>query len=639
MFKLTLPFTATIVGVLIAGHALADDGRPFDEIVVSAARVPLAVSDIGNAVTIIDSGDIARRQAQNVADLLRSVPGFSVSRTGVTGSQTQVRVRGSEANQVLVLIDGNRVNDPGTADEFRWEYLSTTQIERVEIVRGAQSTLWGTDAIGGVVNIITRSQSRDQQVGGYAEAGSLGTTNAGVDLRAGSGDWSLSAGVDRQDTDGDNISRLGDEDDGATLTTASVSADYDAGRGFTIESGLRYTDAESAFDGVDFSTGLPADSDSIGETETLTAHLRGTWQAANSDITHRGTLRWFDGSNDTVVDGTSSGSTASDRLTLGYQFDVVLGDGGLTLAAEHESTDFSQRGPNVFGDPNQDQSMDVSSFIAEYRGSVSDRLSWIVSGRFDSNSDFDDAFNGRISGSYAASDNMRLRASVGTGQKNPTFTERFGFFPGSFIGNPDLKPERSLSIDVGIDGFALNEALEWQVTIFSQDLEDEINGFVFTENFEVTAENQQGESKRRGAELGAQWRLNDRFGVDATYTYVDATEPDGAGNDIDELRRPRHTAAVGVDLDAMQGRWTNRLTAEYGGTRNDRFFPPFPQPSQIVTIGNFWLLELSSRFAVNDNLTVYVRGTNLLDEDYEEVFGYQTLGRAAFIGARFNFAL
>jgi vitamin B12 transporter len=135
--------------------------------------------------------DIDQIVVTYVADLLRSVPGFSVSHTGVAGSQTQVRVRGAEANHILVLIDGVRANDPATGDEFRWEYLSTGNIERIEIVRGPQSSLWGSDAVSAVVHIITRSDQSASSARGYAEGGSFNTTNAGLNGVLVGDRWSL----------------------------------------------------------------------------------------------------------------------------------------------------------------------------------------------------------------------------------------------------------------------------------------------------------------------------------------------------------------------------------------------------------------------------------------------------------------
>ncbi len=159
MFTRTKILAASFA-ILLAGPAIAQDqanpSGDIDQIIVTGARTPLTINQVGSAVTVITRDDIEQREVRYVADLLRAVPGFSVSHTGVAGSQTQVRVRGSEANHVLVLVDGVRANDPATGDEFRWEYLTTGDIERVEIVRGPQRSLWGSDAVAAVIHFITR---------------------------------------------------------------------------------------------------------------------------------------------------------------------------------------------------------------------------------------------------------------------------------------------------------------------------------------------------------------------------------------------------------------------------------------------------------------------------------------------------
>jgi vitamin B12 transporter len=355
--------------------------------------------------------------------------------------------------------------------------------------------------------------------------------------------------------------------------------------------------------------------------------------AGDGRLAHRLSARFFDSDNRNYVDGVEDSSSASDRVSLAYQADIRFGKNMLALALEHENTDFAQRGAVVFGDPNQDQTMDVSSFIADYQGLSHERLTWLVSARFDNNSEFDDAVTGRLSLAYAVSDTTTLRGNVGTGSKNPTFTELFGFFPGQFVGNPDLKPERSTSYDIGIDRQFLDGALALQVSLFKQDLEDEINGFVFDPvTFLSTAENESTTSKRSGAELGARWQLNDAFDVVASYTYTDSDQ-----NGEREIRRPRHSGALALDYRSLNERVTAALAADYGGTRTDTFFPPFPDPAQTVTLGNYWLLDLTVQYRLTNSTSVYVRGTNLLDEDYEQVYGYATPGRAGYLGLRMNF--
>jgi vitamin B12 transporter len=174
--------------------------------------------------------------------------------------------------------------------------------------------------------------------------------------------------------------------------------------------------------------------------------------------------------------------------------------------------------------------------------------------------------------------------------------------------------------------------------VFFQDLEDEINGFVFDPvTFLATAQNMDGESKRSGIELAGRWNLSERFAVAGSYTYTDSQEPSPTGEDVSELRRPRHAGNLSLDFSSLNEKWQATLAADYGGTRNDLFFPPFPDPSEIVTLDAYWLVDLAVHYRVTPAVTLFARGTNLLDDEYEQVYGYRTLGRAGYVGVRTNF--
>jgi len=624
---LALPGSGAALAELHATHEL-------EQIIVTGARTPLATGQMGSATTIITRADIELRQARYVTDLLRAVPGFAISHTGVTGSQTQVRVRGAEANHVLVLIDGVRANDPTAGDEFHWEYLTTSNVERIEVVRGPQSSLWGSDAVAAVVHVITRNGQGATSFNGYVEGGSFGTNNVAIGGSLGDDTWSVTGGIERLDTDGSNVSRTGNEIDGADITTASLATQLKASDALTFDVSLRATDAYSQFDPVDYYvTGLPTDGDLATEADNQYARLAVKYGAADSRLRQNFSASFFASDNRNFVDGIADSSSASDRTTFAYQADIGLGANLLSLALEHEQTDFEQRGAVLFGDPNQDQKMDVSSVIVDFQGRPNERLTWLASARFDNNSEFDNALTGRVSLAYAVSDATTLRGNIGTGHKNPTFTDLFGYFPGQFVGNPDLKPETSTSYDIGLDHKLLDGALLLQISLFKQNLKDEINGFVFDPlTFLSTAENETTTSKRSGAELGARWRLSDAFDLAASYTFTDSKQ-DGTS----EIRRPRHAASLALDYRSLSERMSASLAADYSGTRIDTFFPPYPEPAQTVTLGNYWLFDLTLQYQLTATTAVYARGTNLLDEDYEQVYGYRTTGRAGYLGLRMNF--
>ena len=611
----------------------ASDEESVDQIIVTGSRTPMSINSVGSAVTVITRDDIERRQARYVSDLLRSVPGFSVSHSGVAGAQTQVRVRGAEANHILVLIDGARANDPATGDEFRWEFLTTANIERIEIVRGPQSAIWGSDAVAGVVHIITRSGDTQPRIGGYVEAGSLDTLNSAVNASLGDNNWSMSFSLEHLETDGGNISRTGSEYDNSDATTGSISASFQASDDLAFTFGARLVDSYSQYDNVDFLvTGLPADSDVVLETQQHYVQLGTTIGGDESRIKHHIAARYFDSENQNLADGIADVNALSDRVTLAYQADVAIGDDVLSVAVEREETDFEQRGPVGFGDPNQEQGMDVTSVIADYQARLGDKLTLLASARFDDNSFFDDATTARLSLTWSVNDATRIRGNVGTGRKNPTFIELYGYFPGQFVSNPNLKPEESTSFDIGVER-QVSESLNLQITAFRQDLDDEINGFVFDPvTFLSTAENMPGTSERSGVELATRWHVSDRFGLNASYTYIDST-----AENLREVRRPRHSGSVEFDYGFTDNRGRAALTAAYGGTRTDTFFPPWPNPPEVVTLSNHWLLDLTVQFRITDDVRLFARGNNLLDSKYEQVYGYRTPGRTGYAGVEVAF--
>ncbi len=639
MKNLVLASGAGLAVALCVVASAESDVTPVEQMVVTAARSPLSLSQVGSATTVISRQEIEQRQLRYVTDLLRTVPGFSISHTGAVGSQTQVRVRGAEANHVLVLIDGVRANDPGNGDEFRWEYLTTGNIERIEIVRGPQSSLWGSDAVSAVVHIITKTPNTEPEVGLYVEGGSNSTVNGGLQASFGSDRWRFGAGLERLATDGTNVSRQGSEDDDSDVTTASLAAQFAATDTVSMNFSLRAVDAYSQFDPVDFFvTGLPTDGDRATDTQQIYANVGGTINTRDGQLVHRLGVRYFDADNENLVDGIAGSSTASDRIGLSYQADIGLGDNLLSLAVEHERTKFEQRGAIVFGDPNQNQELDITSLVADFQGLSLDKFTWLLSARFDNNSEFDNATTGRLAVAYDLTDTTLLRASIGTGQKNPTFTDRFGFFPGQFVGNENLKPETTTAFEVGIDHRLVDGQLLLQGSWFRQDLKDEINGFVFDPTtFLFTAQNIAGTSVRQGVELGLSWQLSDSFDVTAAYTYVDTTEENANGADVREIRRPRHAASLSANYRFANDRAQLALGADYGGTRTDTFFPPFPNPPTVVTLERHLLVDLTAQFQLSPRVSLFARGTNLLDEEYEQVFGYRTLGRAGYVGVRLSF--
>jgi vitamin B12 transporter len=224
------------------------------------------------------------------------------------------------------------------------------------------------------------------------------------------------------------------------------------------------------------------------------------------------------------------------------------------------------------------------------------------------------------------STSTRVHASYGEGITNPTFTELFGFFPDSYIGNPDLKPEESQGWDVGVEQAMFAGRALLDVTWFDTTLDDEIVT-VFLPTFDTTSENQTGESERRGLEVALDARFDERWSLRAAYTWLDATDPNGE----EEVRRPRHTGSVNGNF--ATGRWNVNLGALYNGAQEDSEFVN-ATPATRVGLDGYTLVNLAISFDVTDNVQLFARGENLLDEDYAEIFSVRSPGIAGYLGAR-----
>ncbi len=647
MVKLQTNTISTMVSSTIfaffSTQILAEDAIELDDMLVTAGLQPISINDVASSITIITREEIEQRQVKYLSDLLRNVPGFAVSQAGGPGTQTQIRVRGAEANQLLVLIDGVRANDPALSDEFPYQYALTANIERIEIIRGPQSATWGGDAMAGVINIIRKKDVANNYLSGSVEGGSFSTINASIDGGYSAESFRITGGLAYFDTDGTNVSRQGNETDGAENTTANLDVEFDVGDSLTLRFSGQAVDARSEFDDFDyFVTGLPTDADRVTESQQtyLTAEAR--FAPAGKNFSANFSINHLSSDNDNYSDGFWSGSTAAETLELRLRGGWSIGENhSINFALEKEDVDFSQRGEaSFFGDPNQDQSYDVNGYALEYVGKPIDEFTWTLSGRLDDYSDFDDATTWQIAAAYRLSDSLRLRASVGTGSKAPTFTERYGFFEDFFIGNPDLQPESSQGWEIGIDSNWQDNRQQLSLTYFDQDLQDEIDGFVFDpETFMFTAQNKDTDSKRSGVEAVYDARIGKSWSFGASYTYTDATEKDAEGNSVREVRRPQHMASLVANYYIADDRGNLNLNLNYSGDQLDVFFSPIDFSSTRVKIPSYTVVDIAASWKLSQSLDLTARVSNLLDEEYEEILGFVRPGRAAYIGLRGRFDL
>jgi vitamin B12 transporter len=606
-------------------------------VVISGSRTETTLADTGSAITIITAAELEHRHIRFVSEALRDAPGIAVSRLGPVGTNTQVRIRGAEANHTVVIIDGIKINDPFTS-EVDFAHLLAAQIDRIEILRGPQSVLYGSEAIGGVISIFTKRGVPGVQAEAAAEGGSFSTLSGMAAVRGATQTVNYALSASAFKSDGTNVSRFGSEDDGYRNRTVYASGGWAPVADASLDASLRYRDSRSMFDPQDFdfpptsTFGLIIDGDRRTEGEQLDAKLRG--RLTTGVLEHQLGFAHTQTEEDTFADGVFSNGFEGKRNWFDYQgtwrFGAPNVPQALTVAAEYERLQFESKGPTATSAQNQVRENDKTAFAAEYRVRLPSLTALTLSARRDDHQLFEDATTYRITAAQPLGQRLKVRASYGTGIANPTFFELFGFISGSFDSNPALRPEESRGFDVGAD-FAIADSGRLSITYFDANLENEIIGTFDSATFRSSVANLSGKSKRSGFEAEAQYSPSANLTVWFAYTYTDAKQSDGQL----EVRRPRHvgSAAITYALSSAAGAIT--LAVDYNGQQEDLDFRSFS--SARVTLRDYTLVRLAGQYAITRDVNLTARVENLLDQDYEEVFSYRPSGRAFYAGVQARF--
>ena len=589
------------------------------DVVVIGKRIgSLNENELTAPASVITESEIAARGQQYISDLLRSLPGIAVNSSGPAGGLTQIRVRGSEANHVLVLIDGVEVANPSSG-EFDFSGLRAEDVVRIETLRGEQSALYGSDAIGGVINIITRAGSTQEGWRASVEAGSRETIEGQVSAVIPVGNAALSINGNAFNTDGYDISGLDGEDDGSQSRSLNLGLNNIELGGLTLSAKYGNSRLETEFDEDSDFDGRLNDTNSETTVQTDTARIDARFDFAGFSHLITGHLV------ETDTDTRAGFSTRSNGARQGANWaaEKEFGDSSFTALAEIEREEYSIT-PN-FTEADAEPDNLTYAVAGDYRYNAGP-ISLTASARYDINDLFQDAVTWRVGGGYAFEDfGGRLRGSIGTGIKNPSLIELFGFFPASnFTGNRDLQPEESLGFSIGYEQ-ELGD-LNVSVDYFRSELEDEITT-IFNPDFTSTVINLDTDSTRQGVELEARWDISERLSARGSATFLDSEQ-----DDIEEIRRPDFIASGTVTYRPIEAL---SLTAslDHNGSQLDTDFGTF----QNVTLEAFTLIGLNAAYDVDDHFTLTLRGDNLLDEDYQEVFGFASPGRAVYAGLKANF--
>lgn len=597
----------------------------------------IPASQVGSAVTVVTGAQLRAQQIRHAGDALQSLPGVSVSRQGTANNLTVVRIRGAESNHSLVLIDGVEVNSASTDGFFDFSNLGADEIEQIEVIRGPQGGLYGTGAIGGVVNIITKSGKGPLTLRARAEAGSFGTRDAAVQISGGDDNLYGSVTVQGSTTDGFNISTAGNEDDGGELSTFAFRGGIALLENLTLDGTLRFSKNDSdrdGFNGALNGLAVPSDDASVFTNRLFVGRLQATLDTLDGDLVHKVYLSGTetDARDTDATFGTSH--NVGDATKFGYRGTYRLATPGVT-DVQHYFTALVERERQRFEQPSNPtmptRERHTTSFAGEIRGEYFDSLFLTANVRHDDNDFVEDFTTWRLAGTYAVPHTpFRVHASAGTGVKYPSLSEQFGSFS-FFTPNPDLIPEEAFGWDVGLETTVIPGRAIVDVTYFDTELTNEID-FRTLPNFNTQPFNREGESTRQGIEVAGRYLLTENITLGAAYTYLRAREEDGS----EEIRRPPHSGRLDVNYAFDGGRGNVNVAAIYNGDMLDNAFDALTfAPSQVV-LEEYWLLNIAASYEVSPGLEIYGRVENALDESYQQIFGYEMAGVAAYAGMRFQ---
>ena len=581
-----------------------DDVATQDTIIVEGSRLNQPITEIGSSVTIITADDIEALGFDFAVDAIASAPGVTVNSNGAFGGNASVRIRGAASEQTLVLIDGVPVNDPSSpGGGFNFARLDTENIERIEVLRGPQSTLWGTDAIGGVVSIVTKTPEEGFGGSAFAEYGSFNTFRGGASVENGSdaGDFRLavtgisSDGISKADENDGNT-----EDDAYESVNVSAKGGLNFGKDGRLAADVLWSDSTLDFDRTG---GAGGDGDRVNETEEISANVSLTGSLFDGKLDNLLLAGYSDIQRDNFSDGAPSFDATGDRSIFRYQGTVEMDDRNtFAFGAEREEVNASGNDTSIDG------------LFGFYAFQATEALTLTGGIRVDDHSTFGTETTGRAAIAYNPTSQVTLRASWGQGFKAPTLFQLSG--GGFATPNPNLQPETSEAIDVGLDWRSKDGRVEASVTIFENDIEDLIS-FAFSGYFN------EAKVKTQGVELVGRVEFTDWLSMEANYAYIDAEDTDG-----NPLRRiPEHSGDIRFIIDP-DGPFSGNILVRHNGEEPN---------SATTTVDDWTRVDLTGSFDIGDQLELFTRIENLFDEEYQQILGYGTPDRSASIGVRLNY--
>ncbi len=632
------PFRALLLStsfLFAAGAAQAQQTAvvTLPETVVTATRDEEKTERLANSITVVDRQEIERRQYKTVQDILNDVPGLAANQSGPFGKTGALFIRGTNANHTLVLVDGMRANDPGSANgTFNFAHILTDMVERIEVVRGPLSTLYGSDALGGVVNIITRKGSGKPSAALNLEGGSFNTLAGSAAVQGAIERFNFNVGVAGFRTDGISVTPKSQrlpgmkrEDDPYRNLTLNARLGMEVTDNFEISLFGRYVSTRSEYDN------WPVEDPNMRETsEQFYGRalgelwlMDGRWKQSFG-VGYVNVYRRDRDEADTFnpFPFTLDAKRRGERLKGDWQNDVQVSDfWKLTFGVEGEKEWYKS---DVDGFKLNADATTIGGFL-QNRFTIMDRLFLTLAARLDHHSDFGThpTFSAGVAYLHRET-GTKLKASVGTAFKAPTLDQLYGAIPAfGFSGNPDLDPEKSVGFDVGFEQSLFDGRLQFGSTYFRNWIRNLIN---FDPTFSTLV----------NVDRVRSWGLESFVAVQplpwlqarVDHTWI-RTEDRAIGRQL--ARRPKHKITGAIDITPIE-----KLTLGFSVTWNDDrtdFLPAFV----TGTNKDYTVARFTASYQMTENLQFYGRLENVFDEKYTDPAGYAQPGFAAYVGTRVTF--
>ena len=642
-----IPFLVrSLVPMCLLSSALAENLPTAEEVVVTATRIATPLSQVGSSVTVITADEIRRRQYRSLAQALRMVPGVDVVQSGGPGQQTSVFMRGASSSHTLVLMDGINISDPSSPNgAVDFSSLMLDNVERIEIVRGPQSTLYGANAIGGVINIITRKGKGPTRATLTMQLGNNTSNRQQAAVRGSKDRFDYSLGGTHYKTHANSVTPadlrngIAAEADHYRNNSLSTRLGYHFSDDLGFEFFGRYIDAKAQ---TDPEVGFGTIEDPDARVKDREYFLRGSGDAvlldgvwnANLSVAYTDYSRRNDNEQQSPFETLQKTQFNGDTLEISTKNDFYLvEDHVLTLGAGTKKENMDNSGFSIFGGAFRIDELSKADARTNYayaqdQFSFGERLFGTAGLRVDDRDDFGSELTYRITGTYQLQETgTRLNGSVGTGFRAPSLFELHGFSPNNFgtayRGNPDLDAEKSFGWELGFDQSLLSRRLEVGATYFKNDIKNLIET-VFDPLFNSTSDNI-NKVHIDGVETFVSARLHRTLSARVDYTFTDIDSSDDSDRPL--LRRPRKKASATLNYQPLEP-VDLYLGVDYVGKRKD----VDRLTGSTIKAQDYTVFNTSLSWQLHRQFSLDLRVDNLLDKHYEPADGFEAVGRQYMAG-------